>query len=251
MSTFQVGTLLLFTWYNGSMRQIRDTYKKTGRLHHAYAILGEKERVREELFAFLTKDLKFPVTGNQDFWHGEFNVFKIADSRALNVAHLNLPVKYDKKVFVVFANFMTKDAQNSLLKIFEEPRADTVFFLVLPTASGLLPTLKSRLIFGEISDEENSLLKAEEFLKAKIGKRLEIVSKITKDIKDEKLTKNDAINFMKNLEKVIKNNHKTKKTNGSRDESLLVIEDIEKAISYAGDESPSIKVILEHLALVL
>ena len=31
----------------------------------------------------------------------------------------------------------------------------------------------------------------------------------------------------------------------------VVIEDLEKAISYANDESPSIKVILEHLALVL
>ena len=232
------------------MHQIRDTYKKTGRLHHAYAILGDRKKAKEELFTFLEKDLRFPVTGNQDFLQGDFNVFKIEDSRALNEAHLNLPVKYDKKVFVVLANFMTKGAQNALLKIFEEPRADTVFFLVLPEGADLLPTLKSRLIFGK-SGGDDSISQAETFLTAKPGKRMEMINKITKDIKDEKLTKNDAINFMKNLEKVIKNNHKSKKTSGSRDENLLVIEDIEKAISYASDESPSIKVILEHLALVL
>jgi DNA polymerase III delta prime subunit len=234
------------------MRQIRNTYKKTGRLHHAYGILGEKKKVKEELFSFLEKDIKFPVVGNSDFWHKEYNVFKIADSRALNEAHLNMPVKYDKKIFIVSANFITKDAQNSLLKIFEEPRADTVFFLVLPSITGLLPTLKSRLIIGEIENNKvDSILSAEDFLEAKMGRRQIIVAKIAKDIKDEKLTKSDAITFLKDLEKVIKVSLKSKNAHNARNGSLLAVEDIEKAISYANDESPSIKVILDHLALVL
>ena len=234
------------------MKQIRDTYKKTGKIHHAYGIFGDREKVRNELTVFLERDLKFPITGNSDFWQGDFNVFKIADSRSLNEAHLNRPVKYDKKVFVIFANFITKDAQNSLLKIFEEPRADTIFFLVLPEATDLLATFKSRLIIGKVTEgKEDLFLQAEEFLKAKVGKRLEIINKITKDIKDEKKTKSDAILFIKNLEKLIRNNRKLNKTKGGKDESFLAVEDIEKAISYAGDESPSIKVILEHLALVL
>jgi len=234
------------------MKQIRDSYKKKGRLHHAYAILGDRKEVKEELFAFLTKDLKFPVIGNPDFWQRDFNVFKIDDSRDLNEAHVNKPVKYDRKVFVIFANFMTKDAQNSLLKIFEEPRADTTFFVVLPSGTDLLPTLKSRMIFGRGENEKSdSVLSANDFLLAKTGKRLEIVSKIVKDIKDEKINKSDAITFIKNIEKVIKENWKLKKTDGGRSEHFLAIEDIEKAISYAGDESPSIRVILDHLALVL
>ena len=234
------------------MKQIKDTYKKTGKMHHAYGIFGDREKVKDELFSFLEKDLKFPTVGNSDFWQGNFNVFKIADSRVLNEAHLNKPVKYDRKVFVVFANFITKDAQNSLLKIFEEPRADTTFFLILPEATDLLPTFKSRLIIGKIAEgKEDLFLQAEEFLKAKIGKRLEIINKITKDIKEEKKTKTDAINFIKNIEKSIKNNQKLNRAKGGRDQSFLAVEDIEKAISYAGDESPSVKVILEHLALVL
>jgi len=234
------------------MKQIKATYKKTGRLHHAYGILGNKKKVKEELQDFLLKDLKFPVSNNPDFWQGEYNVFKIDDSRAINEAHLNKPIKYDKKVFVIYANFMTKDAQNSLLKIFEEPRADTTFFLVLSTMSDLLPTLKSRLIISKGENgKEDPLTQAEEFLEANMGKRLQIVLKITKDIKDEKLNKSDAITFMKNLEKVIKNGLKLKNAHNARSGSLLAVEDIEKAISYAGDESPSIKVILEHLALVL
>ncbi len=236
--------------YYTSMKQIRDTYRKTGRLHHAYGILGDKEKAKEEIQAFLTKELKFPTTKNPDFWQSEHNVFKIGDSRVLNEAHLNRPVKHGRKVFVVYANFITKDAQNSLLKIFEEPTPDTVFFLVLPEATDLLVTLKSRLIFGK-GGGDDAASQAEAFLGANAGKRLAMVAKIVKDMKDEKINKSDAIKFIKNLEKVIKHNHKSKKTHSGKDESLLVIEDLEKAVSYASDESPSIKVILEHLALVL
>ena len=88
--------------------------------------------------------MKFPVTGNPDFWQGDYNVFKIADSRKINEAHLNKPVKYDRKIFVISANFITKDAQNSLLKIFEEPNPGTHFFVIMPQ-NILLSTLRSRM----------------------------------------------------------------------------------------------------------
>jgi len=234
------------------MKQIRDTYKKTGRLHHAYAILGDKKKVKEEITTFLAKELKFPVIGNPDFWHGEFNVLKIADSREINEAHVSKPVKHDRKVFIISANFITKDAQNSLLKIFEEPQAGTTFFLILPPGADLLGTLKSRIIFGKGEGVgADDVLSVEEFLGAKVGKRLQIVTKITKDIKDEKITKSDAITFLKNIEKYIKASLKQKNAHNARSGSLLAVEDIEKAISYAADESPSMKVILEHLATTL
>jgi DNA polymerase III delta prime subunit len=138
---------------------------------------------------------------------------------------------------VISTNFITKDAQNSLLKIFEEPRADSVFFLIMPEGTELLPTLKSRMIIIKGLAGKNSLFQVEDFLNAKIGKRFDMISKILKDIKDEKKTKADIIVFVKELEKSVK--------------GLTAIEDIEKALSYLNDEAPSIKVILEHLALVL
>lgn len=241
------------------MKQIRDSYKKTGRLHHAYAVIGDREEVKGELFDFLVKDFNFPTKGNPDFWQDEFNVLKIDDSRLLHEANLNLPVEYTRKVFVVFANSITKDAQNSLLKIFEEPKAEAVFFLVMPSATGLISTLKSRLLVvkseadkkGNLKDAKNKILDAANFLSLGVVKRLETVAKIAKEIKDEKLTKSDAITFMKNIEKVIKDSLKLKNAHNARSGSLLAVEDIEKAISYANDESPSIKVILDHLAVTL
>ena len=114
----------------------------------------------------------------------------------------------------------------------------------------MIATLKSRLIFGQAGGDNNAS-QAETFLKAKIGKRMEMVAKIVKDIKDEKINKSDAIKFIKNLEKEVKVNLKVRNAHNARSGSLLAIEDLEKAISYVNDESPSIKVILEHLALVL
>jgi hypothetical protein len=234
------------------MKQIRDTYKKTGRLHHAYGILGDKKKAEAEVLFFLEKDLKFPVSGNPDFWQGDFNVFKVADSRKIFEAHLNKPVRFEKKVFVITTNFITKDAQNSLLKIFEEPRADTTFFLVLPGVADLLPTLKSRLIIGQTTGEgQKNVYNAKGFLESRVGKRLSLVAQIIKDIKDEKIRKFEAVSFVKDLEQTIKTKQKLHRAGGGRDENLLAIEDMEKAISYLNDESPSIKIILEHLAITL
>lgn len=232
------------------MKQIIDSYKKTGILHHAYAIFGDKVGAQEAIRLFLQKDLKFPTVANPDLWQTEFDVFKVADSRALIREHINKPVKYDKKVFLIYANSITRGAQNALLKIFEEPKQGTTFFVSLPQAVDVLPTLRSRLIIGKV-DEAHLGLRAEEFLKAKIGKRLEMITRITKDLKDEKIHKADAVSFIKNIEKVVQINWKTQKGDSRRGKNILAVEDLEKAISYAHDESPSIKVILEHLALVL
>ncbi len=223
-------------------------------MHHAYAILGEQKKGKEELLDFLKKDLKFPVSGNPDLWQREYNVFKILDSRTLGDASQSKPVKHDRKIFIIQANLITKDAQNSLLKMFEEPPEGTIFFLLLPGVTNILPTLKSRLIFakgGARAEEDGGLSQAEEFLGAKVGRRMQMITKIIKDLKDEKINKSNVITFIKNMEKVIKNSLKIRNAHNARGGGLLAVEDIEKAISYAGDESPSLKVILEHLAIVL
>jgi len=48
-------------------------------------------------------------------------------------------------LFVIAASFITHEAQNALLKLFEEPPVDTAFVLVVPPAFQLLPTLQSRI----------------------------------------------------------------------------------------------------------
>ena len=232
------------------MQRISDIYRRTGELHHAYCLEGEREFILSEISNFLEKSLKFSTQDNPDYWHEDFNVLKIDDARNINTKHQNKPIVHGRKIFVISANFITKDAQNSLLKIFEEPSAETVFFLVLPSATNLLPTLRSRLIILNLNNPNKNTdgdSFAKKFLKSKVGDRLKITKKIIDDISDEKSNKADVIKFLKSLEKEMHILIKGKKLNikSSR------FEDIEKAISYLNDESASIKVILDHLALVL
>lgn len=224
------------------MKGILESYKKTGSLHHAYALCGDKDIVKESLFSFLETELNFPISQNPDFWQGEYNVFKIDDSRAINTEHLNRPVVCGQKIFVLFLNAITLDAQNSLLKMFEEPKSGTTFFIVCPNNINILPTLRSRLIFEIFETDGTTDSSAQKFLKANIGQRMEMITKMTKEIKDEKAFKADLIAFMKEIENILAK---------PKDRNLTNILSLEKAISYANDESASIKMILEHLAIVL
>ncbi len=59
-------------------------------------------------------------------------------------AHLR-PSTGNDYVFVIGTLFVTHEAQNALLKLFEEPPQGLSFQLVLPESVGLLPTLMSRV----------------------------------------------------------------------------------------------------------
>lgn len=81
--------------------------------------------------------------------------------------------------FVIVTRALTHEAQNALLKLFEEPPANTVFFLVIPHESILIPTLRSRLILtGSTATQSDIGLN---FLEQSIKERLETVAKLAKD----------------------------------------------------------------------
>ncbi len=217
-------------------------------LHHAYCILGNSADVKNELEKFFLKELKFSTENNPDFWHGEFDVMKIDDSHDIVALHQNKPVAGDKKIFVVSANFITEQAQNAMLKLFEEPRGDTHFFLVLPSLSNIIPTFRSRLFIIDASETAGSIINPEKFLKMQYGDRMESVKKICGSISDEEKSKIEIIKFINALEIELKKHIdflKAKKT------ELDLFEEIEKIRQYAGEQSPSLKMLLEHMSLLL
>jgi DNA polymerase III delta prime subunit len=222
-----------------NMQEILDNYKRTGRLHHAYVLYGDKKIIKNSLFTFLEQELDFPIIHNPDLWQGEYNVFKIKDSHALNTEHLKQPLLNNKKVFILFLNAITLDAQNSLLKIFEEPKAESVFFIICPAGINLLPTLKSRLISQSFAEDNIFSSVAKKFLQSNISERMGLISKLTKEVKDEKKVKADMISLLKEIENIVAK---------QKDRNTEQIYCLEKAISYSNDESASVKMILEHLA---
>ena len=220
---------------------------KNNLLHHAYCILGDKKDVGVELEKFFLKELNFSIKNNPDFWRGDFDVLDIEDGRAIKNLHQNRPISGDKKIFVINANFITEKAQNAMLKLFEEPRGDTHFFLIIPSLNNIIPTFRSRLFVVNTNDASSSIIDPKQFIKIPIGKRMEEVKKICESISDEEKSKIEIIKFINAIEVEFF----LRQSAFSLRKSAHFLEDIEKMRQYAGEQSPSLKMLLEHLSLIL
>lgn len=80
-----------------------------------------------------------------DVLHFTSERFSIDNARELIRVSLQTPVEGTKRIFVIAAQHIAVEAQNALLKLLEEPPLHAQFFIILPSSSMLLPTLRSRL----------------------------------------------------------------------------------------------------------
>ena len=212
--------------YTTVMEHLIDSYKKWAHLHHAYFLIGEGEVILPKLKDFLEKSVGLKTTGNPDFWYGQYKTFTIEQARQIadaqerksftsNVSKAGFDTSI-LKIFVISAEIITEEAQNALLKIFEEPTSGTHFFIILPQDI-LLPTLRSRMqiiqgktlnskqnekqLGGLTSQSTSQSIKAGfDILGMKIKERLAKVKGITDAISDENKTKQDAIVLLNQIE---------------------------------------------------
>lgn len=83
---------------------------------------------------------------------------KVDDIRLLKEKAILLPNDGEKSVFIIVeAQNMNPQAQNALLKIFEEPAPHVCFILTCPSKSALLETVISRASSFLLSQEESAL----------------------------------------------------------------------------------------------
>lgn len=232
--------------YNAYMNEFEEILTLS---HHAYFI-HHKHGVIDRLKDFLFDKFKIQQKQNPDFFHETFISLSIDDSRRIKAIHSGKSFGQNgKRIFIVESNSITNEAQNALLKIFEEPNQNSFFFLIMPDPIILLPTLKSRLFIlkNNIQKEENVYdIEAKKFLKMSIGDKVSFVDELAKDISDEKKTKLDAINFLSALEKNIYESIDLKDIN---ERQKLGLKSILKARDYMNDRSPSIKQLLEFVAV--
>ena len=219
-------------------------FLKDGFQHHAYLIAGERQETHLALNRFFENELKLKIHGNPDFLFVESDIFTIDEARALKDWQSKRPAAGERKFFVLALNGATHEAQNSLLKVLEEPAAGTHFFLIAPTADIFLPTVRSRLFIfqsaGKNSKEQER--EAEKFLKSKIGERLAFAQAFAAQIADGQKTKTDVIKFLDTLELALREKNLA--------ESFF-FEQLLQAKIFLRGRSPSVKMILENLALLL
>ncbi|MEN9912867.1 MAG: hypothetical protein RLY66_275 [Candidatus Parcubacteria bacterium] len=221
--------------------------------HHAYLLIGSDPH-RLTLISILEKDHDISAQANPDFFDRSYQNLTIDDARELKSLHSTRPISISgKKIFIIMTNAATVEAQNALLKLLEEPAEYAHFFLIVPSAHILLPTIKSRMkevqvegskgrkVERSTGDSEN-LEEAQKFLKISSAKRLEVVKKLMEDITKEKKTKQDAIDFLNAIQAVVYEEKGIK-------EGQKSLEAIEVARKYIYDRAPSVKMLLEYVAL--
>jgi DNA polymerase III delta prime subunit len=218
-------------------------------LSHAYVIEGEREagllalRLLVESFGIATK-------ANPDYHEYEYDALLLEHAQNLRREQGMYGAEGAKKIFVIAFNAIFHEAQNALLKTLEEPTEHTHFFFLVRSSELLLPTVRSRMqvirsqssVGSHESSEKNTGV---EFLKAPLSERMNMIERMTKAKTDDKpKAKEAARNFLESLERALYK--ETPKVTFGVAEAL---QNVITAKRYLSDRSPSLKLLLEHLAL--
>lgn len=210
--------------------------------HHAYVLEGEREASLSLLKAYLENEWGVSLLANPDVVEHTFQTLSVDDARKIKQQAITKPLGKEK-IFILITNFIGREAQNALLKVLEEPVAHTYFFILVSSSEVLLPTVRSRVmeITLETRDVED-IVSPKKFLRASQEERLKLLSSFLSHESESK--KSDLIAFLGNLEKELALKKEVREVREGL-ASLLMYK------KYLFDQSPSIKMIAEFLALTL
>jgi DNA polymerase-3 subunit delta' len=150
---------------------------------------GPRDEITEGVIKFL-KELGINTVGNADFIKIKLDSFTVEDARNLKSYAADRSFSTLPKIFIISTNNFLLEAQNSLLKMFEEPIQNTFFFLIVPDAKSLLKTFASRFFAISLrsSYETNfatELKEAEKFVAMPLEKRFGFIKELLPKKDDE------------------------------------------------------------------
>lgn len=165
---------------NERNKELLEELVKENKISNAYIFIGQesigkllfaKEFAKAILCSSTTKPcdkckscIEFETSNNPDFKmvNPNGNNIKIEQIRELTKVVYEKPIVSNRKVYIINdSDFMTKEAQNSLLKTLEEPPEYVTIILVASNENQFLPTIKSRctkIYFNKLQDEELKLI---------------------------------------------------------------------------------------------
>ncbi len=235
------------------MDSIFEHYKRTGYLHHAHIIEGELASVVPVLLSAVERHMGIVVKGNPDLSVIEYQSFGIDESRELSSRQSRAGFGDSgkggpsKKIFIISAQSFTREAQNALLKTFEEPTEGTHFFIIIPRLDAILPTLKSRVVFvgHRMSDKKDEIkVVAEKFLDSNLEQRFAMIKKLTEVKKGETVDREKIRNILDYIERILY-------TRMAGLPAGDIFREIYQTKTYLADRGSSPKMLLEHLAIVI
>jgi len=214
-------------------------------LFHAYMIGGPRAHARAHIDAVLAQ-AGFSRAGNPDCIAIECVTFSIDNARELKAWQELVPERGAHKAYIVYADFINREAQHALLKTLEEPIPGTHIFFSVPNPEMLLPTILSRVRVVTASGEnENDGSAARKFIALSRADRLSHIAKLMEKGEDEEaaaLVRERALALMNALEEELE---KDPRKHGAKLEAIL------KLKKYLYTSGASSRMILETIALAI
>lgn len=213
-------------------------------MHHAFAIEGEPEQGIALALAQTHRTLGLAGRDHPDIIVFSYGLFTVADARRVAEAAAAAPVAGEHKAIIIAARRCYREAQNALLKLFEEPPRGTYLFLVLPALGGLLPTLRSRVEILKCGDIVSPQDAAAAFLRATREKRSAIVKRLAsgKDEEERRANRDEALAIVDGIERSA--------YEAGFEKHRALLEETSAFRSYLSQPAAPVRMILEHLAIV-
>lgn len=221
--------------------------------HHAYVIEAGVEEGVDRALEWVKDELGLEAKANPDVIVLRYGLFSVADARRVSEIAMQAPLRGKDKVIIIAATRAYHEAQNALLKLFEEPTLDTHLFLILPTLGGLLPTLRSRvsILDFHVGPPRSHITKeTEEFIKASREKRSGMIKKLTRG-KDEEVRRENRDKTLAIVNGVEAVAYAKTREGHAVPEITALLHDVATLRGFLHDRSAPVKMILEHLSLVI
>jgi len=217
--------------------------------HHAYFYAGDIEEGIAAALHYAKHTLTLEGVNNPDLLTLQYALFSVDDARFVCDLANRMPVQGENRLIIIAAGRIFHEAQNALLKTFEEPPVGTHLILIVPSEGNILPTLRSRMLMlpeDERSTRSSSL--ADEYVQGTSAKREKIVEKILEraksdDGEEKQAARLEAIQFAEGLMRIYDTKPRSKET-------LALLSDLSRLIPILHERSAPLKPILEHLTLV-
>lgn len=223
-------------------------------LQQAYAIEAEAEEGIGLAQAWAARELGMQVKRNPDVVVLRHGLFSVEDARRVSELAAGAPFAGEYKVLVITASRAYHEAQNALLKLFEEPPEGTHLFFIMPSLGSLLPTLRSRVVIlgSNVQHQVLNILNipevAREFLMTDKEKRSALIKNLAsgKDEEERREHRDEAIAILNGIEEAA---YAAMKERAGCPAALLA--DIATLRGYLYDRAAPVRMILEHLSLVM
>ena len=224
---------------------------------HAYAVEGDRESGIASIRAYASEALGLVDETHPDIVVLEYGLFSVDDAREVARFASSSPVQGDVKLVAIAATRIFHEAQNALLKLFEEPPVGVTMVLVVPSLGQILPTLRSRVLRLTNERLRKSFISvgAEEFLGLDSAGREKYIAKLldkTKSDKDEdkQHARGELLRLVEDLVRVAYE-ERERALPATEPELTAFLSDLDIFLPILHERSAPLKLMFEHILLVI